>query len=100
MEATVVGRCPTVIKSATVNSLEASVTKYMIGKFCDRMNCGKANPQTFSTIAEANAILQDFAMQARFVGISDPAFKDSVHVASALYLHEPEYDTKIWRAKR
>jgi hypothetical protein len=58
------------------------------------------NPQTFSTIAEANAILQDFTTQTRCVGISDPEFKDFVHVASASYLHHPGYDTKILRSKR
>nr|CAH0105887.1 unnamed protein product [Daphnia galeata] len=44
-------------------------------------------------------MLRDFATQDRCVGISDPAFKDLVRVATASHLHEPEYDTKIWRAK-
>jgi hypothetical protein len=43
-------------------------------------------------------MLRDFATQDRCVGISDPAFKDVVRVAS--HLHEPEDDTKIWRAKK
>ena len=72
----------------------------MLGKLCDQANTGIANPQTFSTIAEANKMLRDFVTQDRYVGISDPAFKDLVHVATASHLHEREYDTKIWRAKK
>ena len=72
----------------------------MLGKLCDQANTGIANPQTFSTIAEANNMLRDFTTQDRCVGISDPAFKDLVHVATASHLHEPEYDTKILRAKK
>jgi hypothetical protein len=41
VEATVVGGCPTILKSATIDFINSSVTKYMIGKFCDRVNCGK-----------------------------------------------------------
>ncbi|KAI9550266.1 hypothetical protein GHT06_006341 [Daphnia sinensis] len=99
VEAIVVDGCPTVIKSATIDFLQATVTKYMLGKLCDQANTGISNPQTFSTIAEANKMLRDFATQDRCVGISDPAFKDIVRVATASHLHEPEDDTKIWRAK-
>ena len=63
VEAIVVDGCPTVIKSATIDFLQATVTKYMLGKLCDQANTGIANPQTFSTIAEANKMLRDFATQ-------------------------------------
>ena len=63
VEAIVVDGCPTVIKSVTIDFLQATVTKYMLGKLCDQANTGIANPQTFSTIAEANKMLRDFATQ-------------------------------------
>ena len=47
VEAIVVDGCPTVIKSATINFFQATVTKYMLGKLFDQDNTGIANPQTF-----------------------------------------------------